>query len=102
MSKHSPTHASAALPPDVKPSLETNELLIKKFLKSCKKEDLQKKVFDKSAGVRRFETPRQKERQERRRNKERALREYREQNDPSFNDKAPRKRREGSRETESK
>jgi len=78
MSKHSPTHAGVALPSDVKPSLEANELLIKKFLKACKKEDLQKKVFDKSAGVRRFQTPRQKEREERRRNKERALREYRE------------------------
>jgi hypothetical protein len=78
MSVKSPTHASAALPPDVKPSLDMNEILIKKFLKSCKKEDLQKNVFDKSAGVRRFETPRQKERRERKIAKERALREFRE------------------------
>ena len=87
MSKHSPTHAGVALPPDVKPSLEANELLIKKFLKACKKEDLQKKVFDKSAGVRRFETPRQKERHERRVAKERALREYRESEKMSGDDK---------------
>jgi hypothetical protein len=76
MSVKSPTHASAELPPGVKPSLEMNDYLIKKFLKSCKKEDLQKKVFDKSADVRRFETPRQKERKEKRIAKERALREY--------------------------
>ena len=87
MSKHSPTHASAVLPPDVKPSLEMNEILIKKFLKSCKKEDLQKKVFDKSAGVRRFETPRQKERRERKVSRERALREYRESERMSQDDK---------------
>lgn len=75
MSIKSPTHASAALPPDVKPSFDMNDVLIKKFLKSCKKEDLQNKVFEKSAGVRRFETPRQKERRERRIAKEKALRE---------------------------
>lgn len=78
MSVKSPTHASAALPPDVKPSLDMNEVLIKKFLKSCKKEDVQNKVFEKSAGVRRFETPRQKERRERRIAKEKALRQYNE------------------------
>jgi hypothetical protein len=87
MSKHSPTHASAALPPDVKPSLEANDLLIKKFLKSCKKEDLQKNVFDNSSGVRRFETPRQKERRERRVAKEKALREYKESERMSQDDK---------------
>lgn len=87
MSKHSPTHAGAALPPDVKPSLEMNEVLIKKFLKSCKKEDLQKTVFDVSSGVRRFQTKRQKERQERKRNKERAIREYMENEKLSHNDK---------------
>ena len=51
------------------------------------KEDIQKKVFDKSAGVRRFETPRQKERDERRRNKERALREARESENLASEDK---------------
>ena len=78
MSVKSPTHASAALPPGVTPTLETNEALIKKFLKSCKKEDLQKTVFDKSADVRRFETPRQKERLRKKVAKERALRQARE------------------------
>jgi len=93
MSKHSPTNVGVVLPPDVKPSLEANELLIKKFLKACKKEEIQK-TFEKSAGVRRFETPRQKERDERRRNKDRALREYRESESISLNDKAPKKRKE--------
>lgn len=87
MSAKSPTHASATLPPDVKPSLEANELLIKKFLKSCKKEDLQKNVFDKSAGVRSFETPRQKERRERKIAKEKAIREYKESERTSPDDK---------------
>lgn len=87
MSVKSPTHASAALPPDVRPSLDMNEMLIKKFLKSCKKEDLQKNVFDKSAGVRRFETPRQKERREKRIAKERAIRQARETESMSQDDK---------------
>lgn len=87
MSKHSPTHASAALPPDVKPSLEANELLIKKFLKNCKKEELQKRVFEKSSMVRRFQTPRQKDREERMRNKRRAIREHKESENLSQDDK---------------
>jgi hypothetical protein len=87
MSKKSPTHASAALPPDVKPSLEANEILIKKFLKSCKKEDLQKTVFDVSAGVRRFQTKSQRERDERRRAKEKAIREYKEAENMAKDDK---------------
>lgn len=77
MSIKSPTHASAALPPDVRPSLEANELLIKKFLKSCKKENIQD-VFENSAGVRRFQTKSQRERDERRRSREKAIREYKE------------------------
>ena len=87
MSKHSPTHASAALPPDVKPSLEANDLLIKKFLKSCKKEDLQNVVFENSSGVRRFETKSQRERRERRVSKEKALREHKESERMSQDDK---------------
>lgn len=87
MSVKSPTHASAELPPGVKPSLEMNEVLIKKFLKSCKKEDLQKTVFDKSADVRRFETPLQKERMRKKIAKERALRQARESERMSPDDK---------------
>ncbi len=77
MSIKSPTHASAALPPDVRPSLDANELLIKKFLKSCKKENIQD-VFENSAGVRRFQTKSQRERDERRRAREKAIREFKE------------------------
>ena len=77
MSIKSPTHASAALPPDVRPSLEANELLIKKFLKSCKKENIQD-VFENSAGVRRFQTKSQRERDERSRAREKAIREFKE------------------------
>lgn len=87
MSVKSPTHASAALPPGVAPSLEMNEVLIKKFLKSCKKEDLQKTVFDKSASVRRFETPRQKERMRKKVAKQKALREARQAENMSPDDK---------------
>lgn len=83
----SPTHASAALPPGVSPSLEMNEVLIKKFLKSCKKEDLQNTVFEKCADVRRFETPAQKERLRKKVAKERALRQAREAENMSKDDK---------------
>ncbi len=93
MSVKSPTHASAELPPGVKPSLEMNEYLIKKFLKSCKKEDLQKNVFDKSADVRRFETPAQKERMRKKVAKERALREARQAENMSKDDKSQKSRR---------
>jgi len=87
MSVKSPTHASAALPPDMKPSLENNELLIKKFLKSCKKEDLQNTVFERSAGVRRFQTKSQREREERKRSREKAIREYKESERMTTDDK---------------
>jgi hypothetical protein len=86
MSAKSPTHASAALPPDVKPSLENNELLIKKFLKSCKKENIQD-IFDISAGVRRFQTKSQRERDERRRAREKAIREYKQSENMNADDK---------------
>jgi len=75
MSVKSPTHASAALPEGVRPSLEMNEVLIRKFLKSCKKEDLQKNVFDKSADVRRYESKHRADKIRRKTNKERAIRE---------------------------
>jgi hypothetical protein len=75
MSVKSPTHASAALPEGVRPSHEMNEVLIRKFLKSCKKEDLEKNVFDKSAGVRRYESKHRADKIRRKANKERAIRE---------------------------
>ena len=75
MSVKSPTHASAALPEGVRPSADMNEILIRKFLKSCKKEDLQKNVFDKSADVRRYESKHRADKIRRKANKERAIRE---------------------------
>ncbi len=77
MSVKSPTHASAALPPGAKPSLDMNELLIRKFLKSCKKEEIDK-VFEKSAEVREFETPGRKDKIRRKINKQRAIRQAKE------------------------
>lgn len=75
MSVKSPTHASAELPPGVRPSLDMNEFLIRKFLKSCKKEELQKNVFDKSADVRRYESKHRTDKIRRKANKQRAIRE---------------------------
>ena len=71
----SPAHVTVALPPGVRPSDEMSEVLIRKFLKACKKEDLQRNVLDKSADVRRFERPAQVERVRRKAAKERAIRE---------------------------
>lgn len=42
------------LPPHVKPTEETNEQLIKKFLKECSKESLLQYLAEKSAHTRRF------------------------------------------------
>jgi hypothetical protein len=90
----SPAHVTVALPPGVRPSDEMSEVLIRKFLKACKKEDLQRNVLDKSVEVRRFDRPANVERLRKRTAKERALREYAKHNDPSANDKAPKKRKE--------
>ena len=43
------------LPPHVKPTDETNDQLIKKFLKECSKESLSQYLAEKSAWTRRFE-----------------------------------------------
>jgi hypothetical protein len=90
----SPAHVTVALPPGVRPSDEMSEVLIRKFLKACKKEDLQKNVLDKSAMVRRFDRPANVERLRKRAAKERAIREYEKHNDPKANDKAPKKRKD--------
>lgn len=47
-------HLEVKLPPHVKPTDETNEQLIKKFLKECSKESLLQFLSDKSAFSRRF------------------------------------------------
>ena len=48
-------HLEVKLPPHVKPTDETNEQLIKKFLKECSKESLLQFLAEKSAHSRRFE-----------------------------------------------
>jgi hypothetical protein len=47
-------HLEVKLPPHVKPTDETNEQLIKKFLKECSKESLLQFLAEKSAHSRRF------------------------------------------------
>jgi len=47
-------HLEVKLPPHVKPTNETNEQLIKKFLKECSKDSLLQFLFEKSAYSRRF------------------------------------------------
>lgn len=48
-------HLEVKLPSHVKPTNETNEQLIKKFLKECSKESLLQYLAEKSAYSRRFE-----------------------------------------------
>ncbi len=48
-------HLEVKLPPHVKPTDETNDQLIKKFLKECSKESLLQYLAEKSAYTRRFE-----------------------------------------------
>ena len=47
-------HLEVKLPPHVKPTDETNDQLIKKFLKECSKESLLQYLAEKSAYTRRF------------------------------------------------
>ena len=99
MSVKSPAHITVALPPGTRPTDDTTELLIRKFLKACKKENIGLNVFEKSNLVRRFERPGQTERMRRKRAKERALREYNKLNDPNYNDKAPKKKKREDHKT---
>lgn len=48
-------HLEVRLPPHVKPTTETNDQLIKKFLKECSKDSLLQYLAEKSAHSRRFE-----------------------------------------------
>lgn len=88
MSVKSPAHITVALPHDVRPSFEMNEVLIRKFLKACKKENIQANVFDKSSTVRRYESPHRADKIKRKKDKERAIREYKEKNDPKFDERS--------------
>jgi hypothetical protein len=92
MSVKSPAHITVGLPDGVRPSLDMNEVLIRKFLKACKKENIQA-IFDKSSDVRHFESAHRKDRIKRKIDKERAVREDKKINDPNFNDKLPKKKK---------
>ena len=53
------------LPPNVRPTEETTDALIKKFLKECSKESLVQYLYENSAMTRRFEKRSVKERNKR-------------------------------------
>jgi len=76
MSVKSPSHITVALPVGTAPSYEMSEVLIKRFLKACKKENIAENVFEKSSMVKRYEKKSHIDRCERAKNKRRALKEY--------------------------
>lgn len=93
MSVKSPAHISVGLPEGVAPSYEMNDVLIKRFLKQCKKENINENVFEKSSLVRRFERPSEKERQRKMKAKRKALRDYADAQRKDVDSKTPRKKR---------
>lgn len=78
MSVRSPSHIVVALPEGVAPSHEMSDVLIRKFIKACKKENIAENVFEKSLMVKRFERPSEIDRQRRMKAKRKAIREYNE------------------------
>lgn len=52
-----PTNLEVKLPEGVRPSVEANDLIIRKFLKACSKENILKEMFDKSMMCKRYEKP---------------------------------------------
>lgn len=92
MSVKSPSHITVALPEGTAPSLEMNEVLIRKFLKACKKENIQENVFEKSHLVKRFERPAEIERQRKMNAKRRALKQYADANKAEADDKSPKRK----------
>lgn len=92
MSVKSPAHITVTLPEGVAPSYEMNEVLIRKFLKACKKENIQENVFEKSCLVKRFERPAETERQRKMAAKRRALRDYADAQNRDVDSKTPRKK----------
>lgn len=76
MSVKSPSHITVTLPEGVAPSHEMSDVLIRKFLKACKKENIAENVFEKSCMVKRFERPAEIERQRKMKAKRRALKQY--------------------------
>ena len=76
MSVKSPSHITVSLPEGTAPSHEMSDVLIKRFLKLCKKENIAENVFEKSHLVKRFERPAEIERQRKIEAKRRALKAY--------------------------
>lgn len=62
MSKR-PVNLEVKLPKNMIPSLETNEMMINKFLKACSKESLVQYLYDNSSYNKRFTKPSVLERQ---------------------------------------
>lgn len=50
------------LPEGVRPSVEANDLLIRRFLKACSRENLQKEIYEKCPESRRYVKPSDEER----------------------------------------
>lgn len=88
MSVKSPSHIVVTLPEGVAPSYDMNEMLIRKFLKACKKENIAENVFKKSLMVKRYEKKSYVDRCERARNKRRAIKEFNELNNINADDKS--------------
>ena len=99
MSVKSPSHITVALPEGVSPSYEMSEVLIKRFLKACKKENIAENVFEKSHLVKRFERPAETERQRRIEAKRRALKQYNDANKAEGDDKNSKKKKQNVNRT---
>ena len=97
MSVKSPSHITVALPEGVAPSQEMNDILIKRFLKACKKENIAANVFEKSNLVKRFERPSEIERQRKMRCKRKALKEYADAQNKDHDTKQPKKQKNNNR-----
>lgn len=102
MSVKSPSHIVVALPPGTSPSYEMNEVLIKKFLKACKKENIAENVFEKSLMVKRYEKKSYRDRCERAKNKRRALKEYNDSQKSELDDKSGKRKQKRQNVRENK
>jgi ribosomal protein S21 len=52
-----PTNLEVTLPANLRPAVENNELLIRKFLKACSKENMLKEISEKNYHCKRYEKP---------------------------------------------
>jgi hypothetical protein len=86
------TLLSVSLPPGVKPSAESTEMLIKKFLKECSKESLVHYLFENSAMSRTFVKKSIKDRQKRM-NRLRNSKKYQQEVDRDFTEEKKKKKK---------